>query len=125
MLVADQRGLGDQWIVFELVFNGLRGDQLAAGGLQQLLLAVGDEEEAVRVNAGDVAGAEEALRGRSTRRWPPASASSRQKTEGPRTSNSPSSSSLRSRLAMGLPAAPMRWVRGVLRAISGEVSVRP
>ena len=49
-------------IVLELVFDGLRRNQLAAGGFEQLLLAVGDVEKAVGVDVGDVAGAEPALR---------------------------------------------------------------
>ena len=61
MLVADERGLGDKHAVLELVFDGLRRDHLAAGGLEQFLLAVGDEEEAVGVEVGDIAGAEPAI----------------------------------------------------------------
>ena len=49
VLVTDQGGIGDEDIVFELVFNRLRGDEFAAGGLEQLFFAVGDIEEAIGV----------------------------------------------------------------------------
>ena len=61
MLVADQRGLRHQDGVLQLVFDGLRRDQLAAGGLEQFLLAVGDVEESVVVEVADIAGAEPAF----------------------------------------------------------------
>ena len=62
MPVAHQRGLRHQRVVLELVFNGLWRHQLAARGLQQLLLAVGDEKESVRVQVSNVAGAKPSLR---------------------------------------------------------------
>ena len=61
MLVADQRHLGDENVVLELVLDGLRSDELAAGGLQQFFLAIGDVEEAVLIEVADVAGAEPAV----------------------------------------------------------------
>ena len=61
MAVADQRGLRHEDAVLQLVLDGLRRDQLAARGFQQLLLAIGDVEKAVGVEVGDVAGAEPSL----------------------------------------------------------------
>ena len=56
-------------IVLELVLDRLRRDQLAARGLEQLLLAVGDVEKSIGVEVGDVAGAEPAFGCRSTRQF--------------------------------------------------------
>ena len=61
VLVADERALRNHHGVLELVFDGLWGDHFAAGGLEQFLLAVGDVEESVVIETGDVAGAEEAV----------------------------------------------------------------
>src|SRR6185503_15180729 len=61
VLVADQRNLGDHYGVFELVFDGLWSDKLASGGFEEFLLAIGDVEEAVLVEASDVAGREPAI----------------------------------------------------------------
>ena len=61
MAVANKGGLRDERIRFELVLDRSRSDELAARGLEQLLLAVGDVEEPVGVEARDVSGAKEAL----------------------------------------------------------------
>ncbi len=125
MLVADQRRLATSMTVLQLVLDGLRRDQLAAGGLQQFLLAIGDVEEAVLIEVRDIAGAEPAVGIESTRRSPRACASSRRRPTAPRTSSSPSSANFSSTLGSGLPTAPMRWLGSELRAMTGEVSVRP
>src|SRR5271165_6864284 len=59
--IADEGCLSDEEIGLELVFNGLRGDKFAARSLEQLLLAICNVEETVRVQAADVSGAEEPL----------------------------------------------------------------
>ena len=60
MTVADEGGVADQEMRFELVLDGLGRDEFAARGFEQLLFAVGDVEEAVRVEVADVAGGEPA-----------------------------------------------------------------
>ncbi len=50
MLVADKRCLRDEDAVLQLVFDGLRSHEFAAGCLEQFLLAIGDVEEAVLVH---------------------------------------------------------------------------
>ncbi len=62
MFVADQRRLRNEAAVLELVFDGLRRNQLAARGLEQFLLAVGDIQKAVRIEMRDIAGFEPAFR---------------------------------------------------------------
>ena len=54
-----------------------RRDVLAAGGLDEVLLAVGDLQEAVGVDLTDVAGLEEAVGGEAVRRSPRAGCGSR------------------------------------------------
>src|SRR5581483_1167153 len=61
--VADDERLRDETRRLERVLEVLRGDVLAAGGDDQVLLAVGDPEEAVRVDLADVARAEPAVLG--------------------------------------------------------------
>ena len=61
MPVADERGLGHHQVVCQLVFNRMRSNQLPARGLQQLFLAVGDEQKAIGVDMADVAGVEPPL----------------------------------------------------------------
>src|SRR5271157_743833 len=61
VLVAHQSGLSHEDAVLELIFNRLRRHQLAARGLQQLLLPVGDKDEAIAVDMCDVASVEPAL----------------------------------------------------------------
>jgi hypothetical protein len=49
----------------KFVLDDLRGHVLAAAGLEHLLLAVGDAQEAVLREFADVAGVQPALRGRA------------------------------------------------------------
>ena len=58
VFIADERGIGHKDIVLQLVLNRLRRHQLAARSLQQFLLAIGDEEKPVLIEAGNVAGVE-------------------------------------------------------------------
>ncbi len=59
--VADQHRVLHQRRLLERALHRLRGDVLAAGGDDQVLLAVGDEDEPVTVDGADVPGVEEAL----------------------------------------------------------------
>ncbi len=59
--VADERGLCDEHVRLELVFDGLRSDEFSARGLQQLLLAVGNVEKPIVVEVSDVSGLEPAI----------------------------------------------------------------
>ena len=59
--VADDDRVVDQGRTFEFGLDGLWCDVLAAGGDDDVLLAVGDADEAVVVDLGDVAGEEEAV----------------------------------------------------------------
>ena len=61
VLISDQRNLRDEKVGLQLVFNGLRRNELAAGRFQQFLLAVGDVKESVLIEVGDIAGAEPAI----------------------------------------------------------------
>ena len=61
--VADDERLRDEARRLERVLEVLRRDVLAAGGDDDVLLAVGDLQEAVRVDLADVAGAEPAVVG--------------------------------------------------------------
>ena len=56
--VGNDGGLGDQIVGLQVVFDRLRCNELAAGGLDQVLLAVGDVQKAVLVDVADVAGVE-------------------------------------------------------------------
>ncbi len=107
MFVANQRGLRDQDGILELVLDRLRSDQFAAGGFEQLLFAIGDVEKSIVVEVGDIAGAKPAFHvealGVGCGLVPVA-----EKTEGPRTSSSPSSANLSSTLDIGFPTEPMR-----------------
>src|ERR1700721_3110310 len=58
VLVTHKRGLRNQHIVLELVLNGLRSHQLAAGSLQLLFFAVCDVKKSIRIQVRNVAGAE-------------------------------------------------------------------
>ena len=61
--VADDDRLRDEARCLQRVLEVLRRDVLAAGGDDQILLAVGDLQEAVRVDLAEVAGAEPAVVG--------------------------------------------------------------
>ena len=61
--VADDERLRDEARRLQRVLEVLRRDVLAAGGDDQVLLAVGDLQEAVRVDLADVAGPEPAVVG--------------------------------------------------------------
>ncbi len=60
--IADHHDLFDELARLELVFDRLGRHVLAARGLDQVLLAIGDPEEAVVVELADVAGVEPAFR---------------------------------------------------------------
>ena len=49
--IAEDGGFSDEAIGFQRVFDGLRRDELAARGLDQVLLAVGDEEEPLGIDS--------------------------------------------------------------------------
>src|SRR5260370_38034421 len=53
--VADDHGVEDVGAGLERVFHGLRGDKFTCRSLQQIFLAVGDEEIVVLVQVADVA----------------------------------------------------------------------
>src|SRR6266481_834892 len=59
--VAQDHGVQDVGAGLESVFDGLRRDEFAGRRLDQVLLAVGDEEIVVLVQVADVAGAEPAV----------------------------------------------------------------
>ena len=59
--VADHHALRDQRVLLHLGLDVRRGDVLAAGGDDDVLLAAGDLEEAVGVDLADVAGVEPAV----------------------------------------------------------------
>src|SRR5229473_8576873 len=59
--VAKDHGVQDVGASLERVFDGLRGDEFARRRLDQVFLAVGDEEIVVLVHVADVAGAEPAV----------------------------------------------------------------
>ena len=63
--VADDEGLRDVLRLLQLVLDVLRRDVLPAGGDEDVLLAVGDAQEAVVVDLPDVAGTQPAI-GEST-----------------------------------------------------------
>ena len=68
LALADDDSLLDQVVALDLELELLRGDVLAPRGLDEVLLAVRDLEEAVRVELADVTGADppvvQHLRGR-------------------------------------------------------------
>ena len=96
LAVADDERLRDDSMRLQLVLEVLRRDVLAAGGDDDVLLAVGDHEEAVVVEVADVAGVHEAFvvehlarspRGRGSSRRRPCSSgagSRRPRRSGPR-----------------------------------------
>src|SRR5713101_57868 len=59
--VAKDHGVQDVGASLERVFDGLRGDEFSRRRLDQVFLAVGDEEIVVFVHVTDVAGAEPAV----------------------------------------------------------------
>src|SRR5258707_1024318 len=61
MLIADYHCVSYVWAGFEGVFDGLRRDEFASSGLDEIFLAVGDEEIVVGVQVADVAGVEPAF----------------------------------------------------------------
>ena len=61
MAIADEGAVANEDAGLELVLDGLGRDEFAAGGLEEFLLAVGDVEESVIVDAADVAGSEPAF----------------------------------------------------------------
>ena len=61
MTVANERGLSNEEVGLELVFDRLRGYKLAAGGLKQFLLPVGDVEKTVGVKVSDISSTKEPL----------------------------------------------------------------
>ena len=69
-------GLRDVLVLLEAVLEVGGRDVLAARGDDDVLLAAGDVEEAVLVDAADVAGVQPAVDDRLAR-WPPRSCSSR------------------------------------------------
>src|SRR5258707_11216856 len=56
--VAHDHSIKDVRTGLERIFDGLRGNEFACGGFEQIFLAVGDEEIVVLVHVADVAGAE-------------------------------------------------------------------
>src|SRR5260370_28931532 len=61
--VTQDHGVQDVGAGFQGVFDGLRSDEFARRCLDQVFLAVGDEEIVVLVHVADVAGAEPAVFG--------------------------------------------------------------
>ena len=113
----------DQWIQFQGILDRLRGDELPTGSLDQVFLAVRDREISVGIDVADIARLEPAVLQRRFRllRTIPVALN----TDGPRTSISPSSAMRTSMFGIVFPTVPMRWLIGVLTAMTGEVSVRP
>jgi hypothetical protein len=58
LAVADDESLGDEPRPFEIVLEVLGCDVLPAGGDDEVLLSVGNDEEAVGVDLADVAGSQ-------------------------------------------------------------------
>src|SRR5260370_6590630 len=56
--VAHDHSIKDVRTGLERIFDGLRSNEFACGGFEQIFLAVGDEEIVVLVHVADVAGAE-------------------------------------------------------------------
>src|SRR6266849_10916714 len=59
--VAQDHGVQDVGAGLERVFDGLGGDKFARRRLDQVFLAVGDEEIVVLIHVADIAGAEPAV----------------------------------------------------------------
>src|SRR5437588_2432462 len=59
--VAHDHGIHDVRAGLECIFNGLRGDKFSRRSLDQVFLAIGDEEIVVFVQVADVTGAEPAI----------------------------------------------------------------
>src|SRR5271157_3602402 len=60
-LVAQQSCFADQHVGLQRILDGLRGDELSARGLDEVLLAVGDGEESVLIDGANVARLEPAV----------------------------------------------------------------
>ncbi len=58
VLVPDHRTLRHHHRALELVFDRLRSNELATGGLEQFLLAIGDVEKSIIVETANVASSE-------------------------------------------------------------------
>ena len=71
LAVADDDALVDEGVGAQPVLEHGRGDVLAAGGHDDLLLATGDAHEALVVDLADVAGVEPAVALERLARWPP------------------------------------------------------
>src|SRR5258706_10428022 len=54
--VAHDHSIKDVWTGLERIFDGLRGNEFACGGFEQIFFAVGDGEVIVLVHVADVAG---------------------------------------------------------------------
>ncbi len=93
--VAQDHGVQDVWASLESVFDGLRGHEFARRRLDQIFLAIGDEEIVVLVQVADVAGAEPAVLAACI-------------TQGPLTRISPSSATRTCTTGIGLPELPIR-----------------
>ena len=79
--VADGHGLGDGGDLLQLALEVLGGDVLARGGDDEVLLAVGNEQETVLVEMADVAGGQPAV-GQRRGRGPVETARTRDPTHG-------------------------------------------
>ena len=66
-LVAKDGGGTDERIQLERILDRLRRDKLAAGSLDQILLAVGDREISIGINVADIASLEPAIDQRGIR----------------------------------------------------------
>ncbi len=62
-LIADDHGVEDEGTGLENIFDGLRGDEFAGGGFEEILFAIGNEEIVVFIEVADVASFEPAIRG--------------------------------------------------------------
>src|SRR5262249_1332116 len=56
--IADHGSISNQHVVFEAILYRLWGDELTAAGLEQVLLAIGNFEEAIRIDFADISGLE-------------------------------------------------------------------
>ena len=64
-LIADHHGVKNVGAGFQRVFDRLRSDEFSGGRLEQIFLAVGDEEIVVFVEVADVSGLEPAIFGKN------------------------------------------------------------
>src|SRR5579859_747649 len=64
-LITDNHGVQDIRAGFQGIFDGLRGDEFAGGGFEEILFAVGDEEVIVFVEIANVAGFKPAVVGKN------------------------------------------------------------